>query len=798
MERADELARENAALRERLSRLSKASLLINESLDFDTVLQGVLDSARALTEARYGVIVLLDNIGGIQNFLTSGLTAEEVEQLIQLPEGPGLFEYLGKISAPLRLSDFHKHTRALDLPEFNPPVPIRLPLSLLAAPLRQQGEYAGAIYVSDKIGGRDFSDADEEALVMFASQAAMVITNARRYREEQRIRADLETLITTSPVGVVVLNAETGEATSFNREAVRILEGLRIPGDFPEALLKVMTIQRADGWEYSLEEGSLVQILGSGETVRAEEIVLTVPDGRSVTALMNATPIQSEEGAVVSLVVTFQDMTEMRELERMRAEFLAMVSHELRSPLTSVKGSITTLLDPSIMLNSAETLQFHRIINTQTDRMRELIADLLDVARIETGMLSILSKPTEVAVLVDEARNAFQTGGGRHALQIDLPADLPWIMADQLRMMQVLSNLFSNAAKHSPHTSPIRVSANDGGAHVAISVSDEGRGIPAASLPHLFRKFSRLDAEDKGGDTGLGLSICKGIVEAHGGRIWAESGGPGLGARFTFTVPTADESGYVSPVAQPAARPVRRAGREQTHILAVDDDPRSLKYVRDTLVKAGYTPVVTGDPQEALALMHEKKPRLALLDLMLPGMDGIELMKEIRAIREVPVIFLSAYGQDQLIVRAFDMGAADYVVKPFSPTELAARIRGALLKGPALKSSDPFVLGELVIDYATRQVTSEGRQVRLTAIEYRMLTELSAHAGRILTYEYLLNRVWGVGSYGDLRPMRTVISTLRRKLGDDADKPAYIFTEPRVGYRMGRANSEGADADAAG
>ena len=662
-------------------------------------------------------------------------------------------------------------------------------------PRLSQGWHWLSSYLADKKEGQEFSSEDEDALAMFASQAALVIANARRYREEQETRAYLETLIHTSPIGVAVFNAKTGELVSYNRETARIFEGLRTPGQPLEHLLRVMTIRRADGREYTLEEVPVGGGLSDGETARAEEIVYSVPDGRSLTALVNGTPIRSEDGDILSFVFTLQDMEPLKEMERMRAEFLAMVSHELRTPLSSVKGSIATLLNPSTTLNPTETLQFHQIIDAQTDRMRELISDLLDVARIESGTLSVFPKPTEVGDLINEANNAFQSGGARHKLHIDLDSDLPWIVADRLRMIQVLSNLLTNAARHSPDTLPIRVSASREGLLVVISVSDKGRGIPAASLPGLFRKFSRIDAEDQGGDTGLGLAICKGIVEAHGGRIWAESAGTGLGTTFSFTVPIVEQPEKVSPSKpiQSSTPSSSQAMEERVRILVVDDDLLALRYVRDALSKAGYTPIVTGDPQEALALMYEQKPQLALLDLMLPGTDGIELMKEILKIGEVPVIFLSAYGQDHFIARAIDMGAADYVVKPFSPTELTARIRGALQKWAGPDPLVPFVLGELVIDYVTRQVTLAGERVRLTAIEYRTLVELSRNAGQVWTYEYLLKKVWDVESYGDLRPMRTVISTLRRRLGDDADNPIYIFTEPRVGYRMARADSRGTE-----
>ena len=185
-----------------------------------------------------------------------------------------------------------------------------------------------------------------------------------------------------------------------------------------------------------------------------------------------------------------------------------------------------------------------------------------------------------------------------------------------------------------------------------------------------------------------------------------------------------------------------------------------------------------------LRLVEEEKPHLVLLDLMLRGTNGIDLMREIAAAADVPVIFVSAYGQDQLVAKAFEMGADDYVVKPFSPTELVARIRAALRRRTASEPSTPYVLGGLAIDYTERLVTLGGNPVDLTAIQYRLLVELSANAGRVLPYEHLLRRVWRSDGDADVRPMRTAISAIRGKLGDDADNPAYIFTRLRVGYTM--------------
>ena len=604
-------------------------------------------------------------------------------------------------------------------------------------------------------------------------------------RALQKAKADLETLIDTSPVGVVIFDVGTG-SVSFNLEMRRIVDSLRDQDQLPEQLLEVLTIARADGTEISLEELPLAQALSASETIRAEEIVMRRTDGRSVRALLNATPIRSDEGQVESFVAILQDMTPLEEQERLRAEFLSMVGHELRTPLTSVKGSVATLLEPPAPLSSAELRQFFGIIDAQVDRMHLLIGDLLDVARIEAGTLSVSPEATDVAALISEAGNAFDSGGGQHRVEIDLAEDLPWVMADRVRVAQVLGNLLANAARNSPESSPIRVRAAREGVHVAVSVSDDGSGIPEERLPHLFRRFSRAEAGEPRGETGLGLAVCKGIVEAHGGRIQAESDGPGLGARFIFTIPAVEPGEYLPPApSTPApARSSRRRAAAQLRVLALDGDPQGLRYVRDALLNSGYLPIVTADPEDALRLVEQERPHLILLDLMLPGADGVELMQNIVETTDVPVIFLSTHGQEEELARALDLGAADYVVKPFSPVELAARIRAAVRRWETPEPAVPYMVGGLTIDYAERVVSLDGRPVELTDIEYRMLAELASNAGRVLTYEHLLRRVWRLHGDADVRRMRTVVSSLRRKLGDDAEHPTYIYTELRVGYRM--------------
>ena len=805
MTQADQRDQQIADLQERLKRLSEAGRQINESLDLDLVLSRVLDSARALTDARYAIIVTLTADGRIEDHLVSGMTDEESQALAEMTDGLRFFEYLSAIPGPLRVDNFAAHAAALNLPEFLPPVEAS---ALLAVPVRHQGVDIGALFVAQSESAEPFSPTDEDTLEMFASQVALVVANARRHREEQRARSDLETLINMTPVAVVVLNLASGAPASFNREARRLADVLGITEQAPpsgaewtaEQLIAALTVRQADGREIALSQFPLAEALNVDAPMRADEVVFLGPDGRSLTALVNVTPIRSPaedggDGPIESVVVTVQDLTPIEEMERTRAEFLGMVSHELRTPLSAIRGSASTILDADDDLDPGEEDQFLRIIVDQADNMRSMIGDLLDVARIDSGMLPISAEAVEVSSLIDRARSAFLSASSRQILEIDIEPDLPVVRADRRRIVQVLGNLLNNAAAHASSSASITLRAEAKDLYVEFSVIDSGRRIPAEQLPQLFRKAAQPAPGGAGGQaahlpgsrSGLGLAICKGIVESHGGRIWAESEGPGLGARFAFTLPVLEEAAIHRP-------PVRRrrgpaADIVGQRILVIDDDPHALRHIRRSLTEVGYEVIVTGDPDDAFTLLAENRPDLVLLDLILPGVDTIDLMRDIAGLTDAPVIFISAYGQDEVIARTFESGAADYIVKPFSPTELVARIRAALRRSeePRLSATaEPFVLNELIVDYSMRQATLAGEQLVLTAIEFQLLSELAYNSGRVVTYDQLMRRVWGAKKPNNRQTLRTHMKRLRQKLGDDVRNVRYIHTQSRVGYRMTR------------
>ena len=783
-EEAEGLRREIEALRARLSGLNEATLRITEGLDFGAVLQGVIDGARSLTGARYGALLVLDPHGGVEDLITSGISPGQIAAIKAEPKVLGLLQYLNEVEGPLRLRDIASHPRSVGFPKGHPPMK-----SFLGTPVFHRGGRLGNIYLTEKEKDGEFTPEDEETLAVFASHAATAIANARSYRDERQAKAALEALVDTSPVGVLVNDAKTMELLSLNQETRRIVRGVRPPGRTHSDILSVIVPRYPDGQEMPIEETPTVRAIRNGETVRAEEMVIGLPDGQAVSTIVNATPVFSEEGEIVSCITIIQDMTPLERLERLRSEFISMVSHELRTPLAAIKGSAATVLGAALALDHSEMRHFFRIIDEQADRMRSLIGDLLDTAQIETGMLSIATEAVEAADLFEGARLAFLRGGTTNVIEADLPPGLPQVEVDRQRMTQVLNNLFTYASNHSPNGSAIRVSASADDVYVSISVTDEGSGVSAGNLPHLFRKFSNSDREEGGygqplGE-GLGLAICKGVVEAHGGRIWAESGGPGLGTRFTFTVPSVEEAGHGPGVRHdrlPAGP--EPTGRVRERILVVDDEPNILLHLRNILREAGYTPVVTGNPKEAERLMETDKPHLVLLNPALASAGGRGLMDDIREFTNAPVIFMSGQASDESVARAFDMGVEDYIVKPFSPTELVARVRATLRRRSSFFQRQPFVVGGLTIDFMERTVSVAGRPVPMTPTEYKLLYELSANAGRVVTHDQIIQRVWGEEHTVDERLLRSYIKNLRQKLGDDARNPSYIFTASRTGYRF--------------
>jgi DNA-binding response OmpR family regulator/signal transduction histidine kinase len=543
---------------------------------------------------------------------------------------------------------------------------------------------------------------------------------------------------------------------------------------------------------YDRAELPVWRALNHGETVRAEEIRIEFPDGHSVSTLVNATPVLGPQGQITSAISIVQDLTSLEELEKLRSEFLSMVSHGLRTPLSTIKGAAATALRSRVPLSPGENLQFFQIIEEQVDRLTDLVNDLLDVGRIEAGAFTVSVEPTDLSSALEEAVARFERTYIHHQVQLQIPEGLPEVEADRRRIVQALTNLLNNAASISPATAPITIGLEYAADSVIVQVRGWGRGIPQEKLSYLFKKFTQIDG-DKGGRnswTGLGLALCKGIVEAHGGRIWADRSGEGNGITFSFTLPRAAKSCRSSPADFPSGA-IRAPGAslqdEHLQILVIDDDQNALRFLRRLLEGAGYKPILTSGPREVLELVELERPDLVLLDMMLPGVSGLDLMRSIRQFSDVPVIFLTARDAGDDMVNALKMGGDDYITKPFSESELLARIEAVLRRktmSGIVEATPPYVLDGLTINFDERRVTVNSQEVSLSATQYKLLYQLTKHAGRVLTYDQILQFVWGRDYYGETELVRSMVRSLRRRLGDDARNPRYIFTIPQVGYRM--------------
>ena len=770
----------------RLTDLVEACLRVAESLEAATVLQRVIDNARWLTKARYGVLLAYNEAGEVENIFTSGDTVGEFGDVKTPPQGKGLLGYLNEVQGPLRIADISIHPKSVGLPAGHPPM-----RTFLGMPIRRGGTHIGNIYLAETESGEEFTPDDEDIIARFAAHAGNAISNAREFEAVRRRKTDLQQLVNIAPIGVIVFDAKTGRLLVANRECQRMVDDLQLPGGSFERLPEVAWFRRADGREISFRELPTSRVMQSGETVRAEEIVVCLPSGRSVTTLINAAPIYSDDGEIVSIVVAMQDMTPRLDDEKLRSDFLGMVSQELRTPLSAIKGSLIALTDIVGSMHSSEPLQLLKIIDHQAELMRTQINSLIDLSRINAGTLQLSLENTEVSQLVDGAVNEFRRNHAGQTIDTRIPSGLPRILADKQRVDQVLRDLFAHSFRYSTEAGTITVRAELLDSQIAISVSTVGECDHSTQPPELFERLRAVrlaEGQESVEEGGLALTMAKGIVDAHGGRFRVVRTEDEHGVTFTLTIP----------VAEPEVAPMTSADRngtghvdppaaEKPRVLVVAEDPHIVSTMRRTLSRADFAPLAVFDLSELDRLLADQKPEAAVIDLTGSDDSRFELVEWLATAHMVSVIGILNPGDEANAVLAYEKGADGYIVKPFSPTELVARIRASLrmkTNSHGVEADAGYVLGGVSIDYTSHRVTVSGEPVQLTATEYKLLHELSSSAGRVMTQDELLHRVWGPEYAGESQLLRAYVKNLRQKLGDNARKPSYIFTEHGIGYRM--------------
>ena len=311
---------------------------------------------------------------------------------------------------------------------------------------------------------------------------------------------------------------------------------------------------KPDGSPYPREECPIHAVFNDGEVHRMTGEVFWRKDGTNFPVEYMSTPIV-EQGELVGAVVTFRDITERLAVDRMKDEFISVVSHELRTPLTSMRGSLGLLA--SGMLGELPEKGRHMLdmAVSNTDRLVRLINDILDIERMESGKVTLEKKDCDAADLMAQATDVMRKMAEEAGVTLSTTAQTAQLRADADRILQTLTNLLSNAIKFSPRGGTVWLTAERRGDEMRFQVRDQGRGIPADKLESIFSRFQQVDASDsrqKGG-TGLGLWICRSILQQHGGKIWAESA-EGQGSTFSFTLPVERQAEMAHSDVTPTAR----------------------------------------------------------------------------------------------------------------------------------------------------------------------------------------------------------------------------------------------------
>ncbi|MBP6965557.1 MAG: GAF domain-containing protein [Armatimonadetes bacterium] len=387
----------------------------------------------------------------------------------------------------------------------------------------------GVLHVFNKRYGNIFIEEDVRLLERLARNATAVIQNAQMFREVVEEKEELEHIIESVYAGLLMVNKE-GRIMQANASA-REMFGIQSK-DISRLYYEII--------EDSKCKEIISSALESGEETAGEISLLTEDESVEHIYQLQTALVKSEEGQVMGAVAIFNDITELRNIERMKTAFVSTVSHELRTPLTSIKGFISTLLaDVEGYYDGDTQREFYTIIDTECDRLTRLISDLLNVSRIEAGRaLDLNPKEVELYSLVEKVISVQRSYTNKHELKVELEEGIPTIIADEDKVDQILTNLTNNAIKYSPKGGEVTIRGSYADGFVTLSVTDQGMGIPKEHIAKVFDRFHRIDNRDtrQVGGTGIGLYLVKHLVEAHGGKIWIESE-VGQGSSFIFTLP---------------------------------------------------------------------------------------------------------------------------------------------------------------------------------------------------------------------------------------------------------------------
>ena len=636
-----------------------------------------------------------------------------------------------------------------------------------------------------------FDACDHSLIVSLAHQLAAAAVNASLLARLQRERNQLEAVLVSMRSGAFLVDHD-GQIVYVNPQLGNII------GTPVETFL---------GHSYAILFQQISAHSGNCEKTRQELdaamnqmaafpiVHVTLPQATTVHLQFNFFLVTDNLGQNIGWGSVVTDTSHERERLSQMSDLLSSVSHELRTPLAAIKGFVAMLSGQQSYWGEDGRQTFLNSINESADQLGRLIENVLEMALIDAGVARLRRCMVSLAPIIQRAIQVTCYRDKSREIEVITATDLPDLEIDPLRIEQVLRNLLENALSYSPVGGRVMVSAERKGDEVLISIADQGSGIPEERLTHIFERLHPIGqtANGRSMGAGLGLYISRELVIAHGGRIWATSK-PNQGTTMQIALPivSAASRPTVVPVRADASRVARQSPTkdhlplEVTTILLVEDDAPTARIFKANLELDGFKIQVANRGQTALDLATQQKFDLILLDLMLPDLDGFQICEQLREFSSVPIIIITGKTSDQDKVHGLGIGADDYLVKPFSPKELAARVRAVLRRAQPQSTEGRAILrfGDLALDLAHRQVYLRGNIVSLAPHEYKLLSYMATNSGRVLSHSQLLTEVWGPEYGDDTQYLWVSISRLRQKLEDNPKKPRYILTDPRAGYHF--------------
>ncbi len=517
----------------RLLAAYEAALAVAAEVTPDAVLQRIADVSREVVGASYAALGVADAHGRVIQFITSGISQEVRDAIGPPPRGHGLLGVLIKEGKPLLVADIHAHPRFYGFPPNHPEMK-----TLLGVPITYGERVLGDLYLADKIDGNEFDERDLAAIQILATHAATAIDRSQLYRQARQQRDRLRTILDSLPGGVIIVRASDQRVHFANTSFINLALG----GKGPPGVLPIdgrdYSLARADGSPLPEFERPDVRAL-AGEIVQHQQLTMHRVDGSSIPVSAQAAPLRGTEDEIVEAVLVFQNVTQLRQAEQLKDDFLSLISHEFRTPLTAIHGGAHLLAESGSALDEPTRIELLQDIVAESDRLDRMLKNLLSLAAVMAGRLTPETEPVLIAPLARSVTAEVASRSPRHTLMVDLPPGLPPVEGDPSLIAQILRNLYENAVKYSPAGGRITTTASTADHMVEIRVSDEGQGIAAEHLENVFTRFHRAGADPTIRGMGLGLYLSRYLVEAQHGAIAVSSPGPGLGTTFTLTLPLA-------------------------------------------------------------------------------------------------------------------------------------------------------------------------------------------------------------------------------------------------------------------